>query len=79
MKRKLFAIILILSVILLSGCATEQYAQVHRKKKSLMLLKNTELDRNIKLYKQRHNHYNKRDFDKHIRKQKNHFYGNSKK
>ena len=78
MKKILFVIILVLS-ILLSGCATEQYAQTYQKKKSLMLLKNTELDRNIKLYKQRHNRYNKRHYDKHIRKQKNYFYGNSKK
>jgi hypothetical protein len=67
MKKKLFIIILILFAILLSGCATQQYAQVHRKKKTLMLLKNTELDRNIKYYKQRHTRYNKSNYNKHLK------------
>jgi len=69
MKKLLFIIALLLCVIL-SGCATQQFAQNYSKKQSLMLLKNTELNRNIKYYKQRHNRYNKHDFNSHIKSNK---------
>ena len=67
MKKKIFIIVLILFAILLSGCATQQHAQTHRKKQTLMLLKNTELDKNIKYYKQKNNRYNKNNYNKHLK------------
>jgi len=65
--KKIFIVLIILT-ILLSGCATQQYAQVHRKKQTLMLLKNTELGRNNKYYQQKHTRYNKSNYNKHIKK-----------
>lgn len=67
MKKILSIIIILLLVVITCSCATEEYARTYSKKQSLMLLKNTELHRNNKYYKQKHKHYSKRDYDKHLK------------
>lgn len=68
MKRNIFILLLIIILLILSGCATQEYAATYRKQKSLMILDNTDLSRNMKYYKQKHNRYNESDYRKHVKR-----------
>ena len=57
-----------LTSVILTSCATQEYAVTHKKQKSLMLLDNTNLSRNNKYYQQKHTRYNKSNYNKHIKK-----------
>jgi len=59
MKKYIFKIFLfIITILILSSCATEAKYTAHKKQQSLMLLKNTDMHRN--------NKYNEKSYRRHI-------------
>ena len=60
MKRTVIIILLIISAIILSGCATKKKARTYGELRGLMLLENTQLGRN--------KHFNSPKYQKTLKK-----------
>ena len=64
---KKFLLIITILLITLSSCATQELYTQHRKKQSLMILKNTDMRKNQK--------YNQKSYQRHVKQNriKNHY------